>query len=222
MTSVDHNVITNATGILTVSSKMKNKSKPSVVVNQPDVLELELDYDITMLGEIESAEPYEQHMCAYIALCVEDKYIQNTKQHKNKCTECANILLASNDKINDELLAMKDGQIQPSASTLKIVIFCNAVMKLYSANHNGGNSFNAILNTVFKNINIDDLYDESDFSHHEQNVSVLINHKPEFIKELIKTHMILKSHKIGRKITDEDKGELIRYNKKRDYILAGQ
>lgn len=107
MTSVDHNVITNATGILTVSSKIKNKSKPSVVVNQPDVLELELDYDMTMLGEIESVEPYQQHMCAYIALCVEDKYIQNTKQHKNKCTECANILLASNDKINKNFLQWK-------------------------------------------------------------------------------------------------------------------
>lgn len=223
MTSVDHNVITNATGILTISSSNKEKKLlTSAAMDQAEVVELELCYEAVMIDEIAEAEPYEQHMFAYIALCVEEKFIQNTKQHKYKCNKCADVLLSVNDKINDEFLSMKDknvGEIQqPSASTLKIVIFGNAVNKLHSAN--GGNKFNIICNTIFNNIDVNDLYESVDFSDHEQKESG--RHKEEFIILIIKTYMALKSHKISKKITDEEKGELIRYRKKRDYILSGQ
>lgn len=227
MTSVDQNVITNATGILTVSSK--NKTKPSLLsVREQELreqefeIELELSYEHIMLEEIENMEPYEQHMCAYIALCIEDKFLQTIKQHKYKCTKCAEVLISPGDKINDDLLAMKTENKQPSASTLKIVIFANAVMKMYSVEHLQGNSFNAVWKTIRENVDTDDVYKNFDCSEHEEEVSTRYGHKEEFISQLIKTYMTMKSVKICKKIAVEERGELIRHRKKREYIAAGQ
>lgn len=221
ITSVGHNVLTNATGILTVSSNKKNQSSPPVVVDQ--VLEMEIDYEIVMLTEIEKADPYEQHLWAYIALCVEENFIKNTKSHKYKCNQCADIFLSGNDKINDELLALKDkgvGQIQqPSSSTLKIIIFGNAVMKMYSDAHHSGNSIHAICKSITKNVDVGDLYNDYDFSHENKEAG---HHKGEFIHLIIETYIALKSHKICKKITEAEKGELIRHRKKRAVILRGQ
>lgn len=154
---------------------------------------------------------------ACVALCVEEKFIKNTKSHKYKCNECANILLSGNNKINDELLAMKDreaGKIQqPSASTLKIIIFGNAVMKMYSEEHHSKNSVNVICKSITKNIDIDDLYNDEDFSHNEYEESSQ-HHKEKFISLIVETYMSLKSYKICKKVTDEEVGELIRHRKK--------
>lgn len=182
VTSVDHNVITNATGILTVSSHKVVKQVIESPGVEDQVEELELDYEAVMLTEIQEAEPYEQHMWAYIALCVEENFIQNTKNHKYKCSACADILLCEDEKINDELLSMKtreDGQIQqPSISTLKVITFANAVMKIYSDQHHSQNTLNIIRKSIIKNIDIDDLYNNDNFSHqgHEQ-----VDHKEKFI-----------------------------------------
>lgn len=222
ITSVDHNVITNATGILTVSSNKKNQPLQPVVEDQ--VFELELEYEIVMLTEIEQADPYEQHLWSYIALCVEENFIKNTKSHKYKCNQCADILLSGNDKINDELLAMKDkniGQIQqPSMSTLKIIIFGNAVMKMYSEAEHSGNSTHVICKSITKNLDIGDLYNVYDFSHHENEETA--HHKEEFVNLVVKTYIALKSQKICRKITDEERGELIRQTRKRAVLVSGQ
>lgn len=223
MTSVDHNVISNATGILTISSKSKKKSLPATVQTQTFELELELSYEDVMLAEIDAMDPYEQHMCAYLALCIEEKFLQNTKQYKYKCTKCADILSAADDKITDELLAMKGEESkQPSASTLKLIIFANAVMKMYSAEQTQGNCLNSECKTICENLDIDDLYCNFDFGHDEQEQSITHDHKKEFISQLIKVYLVMKSKKIGKKISEEERGEIIRYRKKRDYLLAGQ
>lgn len=74
ITSVDHNVLTNATGILTVSAHRNNQPSSTVVDCQMPALEL--DYETIMLIEIERADSYEQHLWAYIALCVEENFIK--------------------------------------------------------------------------------------------------------------------------------------------------
>lgn len=223
ITSVDHNVLTNATGILTVSSHRSKKPSPPPVL-EDKVLELELDYEAVMIVEIEKADPYEQHLWAYVALCVEEKFVKSTKRQKNKCSHCANILLSEVGKINDELLAMKDkaiGQIQqPSMSTLKIVIFGNAVMRMYSEAEHSGNGIHVIRKSVINSIDFGDLFSDCDFSHRENDEAV--HHKAKFISLLIETFMALKSHKICKKITDAEKGEMIRHKRKRAVILKGQ
>lgn len=230
LTSHDHNVVTNATGILTVSSRIQKNSSALSAHNQTRAsepeFELEIDmellgYESVMLNEIELMEPFEQHMCAYIASCIEKKFIQNTNLHKNKCNECANVLLSTSDKINDDLLAMKDGEIkQPSASTLKIVIFSNAVMKLISLENPQGNHFDAVCRVINENIDMEDLFINIDFNHNDEEHSS--SHKHDFITLLIRTYLTIKSERIGKKITDKERGELIRHRRKRDVILAGQ
>lgn len=73
-------------------------------------------------------------MAAYVALCVEQKVIAKMNKCKNKytCSDCINLLLNPNDKIYDELLAVRADNSQPCESTVNIVIFANAVMKLIS------------------------------------------------------------------------------------------
>lgn len=140
LTSVGHNVISNATGILTASSRSKNKlltltpQAQDVGIEFELVNEMELGYEHTMMNEIESMDPYEQHMCAYLALCIEEEFLKNTiNQHRYGCKRCVDVLSDADNKINDEFLAMKGEESkQPSTSTLKIVIFSNAVMKIYS------------------------------------------------------------------------------------------
>lgn len=226
MTSRDHNVITNATGILTISSKNPKKPLASAAQNQLETLEIELElsYEAVMMAEIESMDPYESHMCAYISLCIEEKFIQNTNQHRHKCSECAYVLITASDKINDELLAMKttiaEKITQPSASTLKITIFCNAILKMIYVENQQGNNFNAVSKVIIENIDVNDLFEDFDLKHPDQDESN--GHKVEFITLLIKTYMTMKSQKIGKKISDEERGTLIRFRKKRAVIVKGQ
>lgn len=147
--------------------------------------ELEVDYDQLMLEEICTIDSYQQHLCAYLALCIEEQFKKNINRNLYKCNECANILCGTHDRINDHLLAMKndDGPAkQPFASTLKIVIFSDAVMKNISAQSSQGNDFEAVSKTIYNNLDIDDLYTSADFIHIEG--SIIVNHKDKFILEV--------------------------------------
>lgn len=223
ITSVDRNTITNATGILTASSSRKREQNNNSTRIQVQAYELDIDYDQLMLEEIATMEPYEQHLCAYLALSIEIKFIQNINRHLYKCTDCGNMLRSSNDKINDELLAMKNESgpaKQPSASTLKIVIFANALMNHISSQSNQVFDFEAVWKTIYNYLDIDDLYRSADFQHAEK--TSYVDHKEKFLMEIVKQYLTLKSKNIGKKITDEQRGELIR-NRRTDAIhKAGQ
>lgn len=221
LTSVDHNVITDATKILTVSSRIQKKPLPSPNTDQDFELELELYYEDIMIGEINEMDRYDEHVCAYVASCIEEKFCQNIKQSKYKCGKCAEVF-QTDDKINDELLKMKTESKQPSQSTFKLIIFANAVMKMYSNERCRGNNFNVIQKTIKENLDIDDVYNGFLDVHHGEEALLTHGHKIEFISELIKTYMTMKSHKIGAKITEKEQGELIRRRRKRAVILAGQ
>lgn len=221
MTSVDQNVITNATGILTVSSRVKKKPLTSSSSDQAFELEVELDYADIMLGEIKEMDHYGEHLCAYVASCIEHQFRQNVKQHKYKCSKCTEVL-QFDGKMNDELLEMKSKNQQPSISTFKLVIFANAIMKMYSAEHQQGNSFNAIQKTILENMDIYDVYINFHDAHNGEGALTVSDHKVEFIREMLKTYMTIKSKKIGVKITSAEQGVPIRRTRKRAVILAGQ
>lgn len=222
LTSVDHNVISNATGILTVSSRSKSK-RTSVTAQPESMLMPEIySYEYEMLEEIENMEPYEQHICAYLALCIEAKVLQDLATPK-KCKICAEVLYSPSEKINDEFLALKgDDSKQPSESTIKIVIFANAIMKKISAEHRQGNSFNAVSKAICEYLDIDDVYAEFHTAHHDEDGLSTREHKKLFIAQIINTYMTMKSKNIGKKITEEERGDLIRQRNKRNVIVAGQ
>lgn len=164
---------------------------------------------------IDPTDPYDTHLNAYIALCVEAKMLQAYKRSKKKsCSECANVLLDNNEKINDELLALKKGG-QPCRSTSKIITFSEAVMGKISSNDQQI-SFDVVCKTICNNLNIDDLYTTSNFKHNQQ------CHKKQFVKEVVETYLTLKSANIGKRIGDEERGAFIRSRLKSQTHFAGQ
>lgn len=229
ITSVGHNVINNATGILTASSAyLKPMSSQTATQSQAQEIELNIDYNEIMLKEIDGMDAYEQHMSAYLALCIEEKLMQKINQKKYKCCGCADVLRATNEKITDELLAQKTTALeetkQPSFSTLKIVVFANGIMRIISSLDGHGSHFDTVWKTIFSNIDVNDLYTSQDFETHGQNDSLTFQftHKEEFVIQMVKLYLILKSQKIGRKITEEGQGELIRHKNKDAIHKAGQ
>lgn len=166
-------------------------------------------------------DTFSEHLCAYLSQCVETNFHQDIKCHKYKCTKCADVLLTVNDKMNDELLAMK-GSEQPSKSTLKLLVFANAIMSKYSPETFQQNNFNVIWRIIYENVDIDDLYDNFDDSHHEHDESSIRAHKAEFVSHMIKMYLMIKFKRICKQQTDIQRGKLIRFRNKRNYILAGQ
>lgn len=223
ITSVDHNVLTNSTGILTATSSCRKRLP---IQSSSIQCEWEIDYEGIMMNETETMDAYDQHMVAYAALCSEERVLQKLNSNKNQCSECANILLSVHDKINDELLAMKKTTNteakQPCLSTVNIIIFSNAVMKCMppSMFQSTKENFDNVWKIIYNNINHEELYIFADFQHQQK--ETICNHKEDFIIRMIKAYMTLKAKKIGRKITDEQRGELIRNRRKHAIHEAGQ
>lgn len=172
--------------MLTTSSSRKRMPQKSSAYAHVQGYELVVDYDQLMLEEISTMESYQQHMCAYLALCIEKQFMQSINRNQYKCFECLNVLHGTHERINDDLLAMKndDGPAkQPFASTLKIVIFSDAVMKSISAQSTEGNHFEAVRKTIYNNLDINDLYTSVDF-HHVEGTNI-VDHKDNFILEVL-------------------------------------
>lgn len=209
-TSLGQNVISNATGLLSVSSRVKVPLPPTNPNEYIDVNNEEL-----MSSANDLTDAYDMHLNAYIAQCVEEKMLQTYKLSKKKsCSECANVLLDSNDNINDELLAMKNGK-QPCRSTSKIIIFSDAVMEMIFSIKTTIN-FDEVHQTICNNLNINDFYTTSNFEHHQQ------SHKEQFVEEVVKTYLTLKSTNIGKRIGDEERGAFIRSRLEAQKHFAGQ
>lgn len=212
--STHQDVITNATGLLTVSSRIK-KQKP--VANSAGSEWIDINTEGVMSTINDSTDSYDDHLKAYVALCVEEKIIQFMKLSKNSsCSGCVNILLDGNEKINDEFLEKTNKEnSQPCKSTLEIIIFSEAIMKNIPSNGQGI-SFDVARETIYKNLKIEELYAQSNFEHNQ------MNHKVEFVRRIIKTYLTMKSQHIGKRIADEERGAFIRSRLKNQTHFAGQ
>lgn len=186
-----------------------------------------VDYDQIMLNELESMEPYDRHMAAYLSLRIEEKVIQKIKENKYKCSGCADVLLGANDRMNDELLAKKTTALEPAKqplfSTLRIVVYSNAVLKEISSRSGQGNDIKDVLMTIFNGLDLDDLYPTGSFEQHEnQQQQTKYTHKEQFIIQVVKMYLTLKSQNIGSKMTDKGQGTPIRHLNKDAIHKAGQ
>lgn len=161
-------------------------------------LDLQCDYEEIMLAEIETMDPYDEHMSAYHAHCVENKFFQLIQQRQYKCRECEKVLTSADDLINDTLLAMKYGEKeQPSRSTMKIVIFANAIMRIHFAECDGERNFDALLKSIRDNIDIQSIYNNF-YTHHEIDRAE-DSHKIEFVSRLIRIYIALRFKYMSKK-----------------------
>lgn len=190
--------MTNATGILTKSSRCERNASNGD--NRVRELEVEVCYESLLLLQLESMDDCDQHMCAYAALCVEEKFIQN----KHKCYYCVDVL-AADDKADDDLLAMKSIG-QPSTSTIKLIVFANAVINIYASENHQANNHNIIITTIQNSVDIGDIFKNFGTLHkkeeEEEDEESIMHHKSKFISKIIKLYITMTSKKIARKITE--------------------
>lgn len=169
-------------------------------------------------------DPYELHMCAYLAACIETKIIKNLKMRTIRACEYCSKTFEENSKICDIFIAKKK-MIQPCTSTRDLVVVCDSVFKLLQTNEHI--EFQTMLKTIFKILDINRLYEFSQFDNHNQaKINRIDNfnmtHKEQFIYSIVKEYMHMKSSKIGTRITVEEQGSKIRKITPRNIILAGQ
>lgn len=216
LTSLGHNVISNASKILTVSSAAKKRPPPAIPIQSEFILEV--PYQEIIGEELAEMQPFDQHMCAFAASNTEQRVTRDlNRSSKSNCSKCA-LIFSQNDKISDALLAKKNirfAQIdQPCQSTLTLVIFSNALMKVVPSGIN--KDYNSLGGAIYDNLNIDDLYTASDFEHNGE------DHKEEFVRKVIFMFLTLKSESISKRLTDEQQGDLMRNRLKAYTHLSGQ
>lgn len=229
------NCISNETGILTVSSGIVSKSQNEV--GQPALIDLDgLDF-IYKEAINEELEKFEEHLNAYAAKMVEEKIKHTIQKQRNKCKMCLNVF-HNNEKINDSFIARKmltdvqNRQSQPCKSTVNIIKASNKLHDLLADN---GYDVKAIIMTTLQNLDYEELFEETDFDDHsdpemdetDETVGygiygLHVSHKEDFISEIVKVYINMKSHNIFRKISDEERGDYIRHRNKKSTHFAGQ
>lgn len=201
LTSRDHNVITNSTGILTIPACTKKREEP--IEHEVEEIYIGMTSEELMIKETEAMDPFDEHMCAYLASSIEKKMMDSMNHSKrNKCSECLISLSDESEKINDALLAKKK-LLQPSKSTLQIVILSNAINRfIFSMNEQ--TDMQTVKNSICDKLDMNILFTASNFVHNYN------DHKYEFISEIVHTYLTLKSQNIGKRISDEERGAFVR------------
>lgn len=211
--------------LLEVSSVPQSETTSNIDPLRATAIEISEEYETLIVTEL---APYEQHVNALVASTIEKDIIRIIKaQTVSACQDCLNVF-DENTRINDNFIAKKQhsGQRtkQPCISTMNILLASNEIMKiLQCADYI---DFQTMVKTIFNKLDIDLLYQASLFDSHVRKKhakSDLITHKEEFILNIIKKYLHMKSINICRRITTEEQGEAIERRKlRRDIILAGQ
>lgn len=78
-------------------------------------------------------------------------------------------------------------------------------------------NYKIVCKTILNNIDIDKLYESSQFNchHHAEKTLGPLTHKEQFAFAIIQEYMRLKSTNIGRRITDEDWAESMKRRRAR-------
>lgn len=207
--------------ILTVSSAEQPIVPPqdNLPISLGTEIEIGMNYDELLNLPL---DPYEQHLCSYLAVCIETKIMKKLKTSTaSACQSCSKVF-EENSKICDSFIRKKD-MVQPCSSTRDLVKICDSVIKCLQTNEHI--EFPTMLETIFKILDINRLYELSQFGNHDRaeiNRIDNMTHKEQFIYAVVKEYMNMKSNKIGKRITIEEQGSNFRKKNSRDIIVAGQ
>lgn len=236
LSSKGTNCVINGTNLLTISSaqlpiqqQAKQPMQPSIeVLSAIDKIYLEFDYD----GLINPGmDDYEKHTHAFLASTIEKKIIEKIGARTvSGCKNCLKIF-EENTKISDSFITKKSRSIQiiqPCSSTVDILLATSTIIKNLQSQI-PSIDFNILIQYVVPFLDIDRLYNFSDFNAHNSNetssndILKLSTHKEEFISSVIREFMHIKSKKICDRITTEEhKGRNIRKRNTKCTIFAGQ
>lgn len=212
------NCISNETGVLTVSSEYI----PSKMQTRLQIIPIEVDFDYYATIN-EKLEPFDEHLNAYVATEVERKIIEKIRMaNKTKCLQCIRVF-QHDEKSNDQYLARNNSN-QPCKSTVDIIKAANKIL-FYLPDEQY--DVDSMLLTILNHLEEDELYLGTEFEEHAlmnyiEDECKQMSHKENFIRSIVRTFLYVKANKIGKKISDEERGEYKRHDNKKEVHFAGQ
>lgn len=219
--------MTNDTGVLTIcpqSQSTEGNHKANTLQKTLEVgqcIELDFNYADAIDGSIEKMD---EHICAYVASEIEKSIVNTIKRCTVRdCQDCLTVF-GENIKVVNAFINRKNATARfhiPCQSTVNIVKATNEILNILADEQilSHPTTYNNALRTIINHIDMDDLYDRSLFSLHNTANHV---HKEEFIFKVISEYLKMKSHKIGTKISEEERGRYIRHNNRKRVHEQGQ
>lgn len=213
-------------GVLTVSSALPNQQRTNGTNHSACIFQIgneEFDYDAAINEELEK---FDEHLCSYIASTIECKIIKSLRQcHEKACSQCIGIFneneLVKNNFISKKMQYACNPLKVPCLSTVHIIKASNKIFDILERRKHQINTVHmhdSTLKTIMSLLPLEQLYTQSNFELHGQHDS----HKETFIHDIVLTYMKQKSNKIGNRITEQEKGEYIRHNNKKQVHISGQ
>lgn len=207
--------MTSFTDILTVSSK-----RPALVENlNEDIIaqmisdnEESIQLDLAQNSEMDHlSERMAAASVASVASFIEQRILGTNNAY---CKDCQ-LVLIENSKIEHHFM-VSSSSLVPCKSTYEICKKVNDYLKLIDQSNPERNfNFNAIYLTIFQNVCIERLYEESDFSQHP-------DHKFFLIKTIVNEYIRIKINYYAKSLTLSAQGKSLR-NKLHKWIhFAGQ
>lgn len=200
------------------------RSEAFDISSAPQNIEILQDYSDLIVAE---SGLYELHVSALTASRVQSEMSRDIKARTLiSCQNCLQVF-DENLKCSDNFIQRKQNRgqhiDQPCLSTMNIVLAANEICKIVeSADYI---DIVSMANTIFKNLDIDSLYEFSDFDTHAHKEVLRgeLYHKNQFILNVVRKYLILKSKEIAYRVVIEEQTEAINKRKsRRKTILAGK
>lgn len=212
------NCIEMGTKILTVSSHRpkKHNEAPAIPEYEIDDFIFDGDFENNFYSAYQYSDDVYTHSLAYKSSLLEKK-ILNAKKPKLliKCEECINVFI-ENELMNDDFIRFKSKNsviAQPCKSTFEICKFADTFLKFFNEKTI---SFEMAVLQILRKLPFESFYKSSDFKHNSE------EHKYEFIKNIIRIYMNMKSVHCAKVTTLKVHDVPIRHDLKKMIHNAGQ
>lgn len=196
------------------------KKPLSIQSETPFTNVIDVLYDDIIIQEITK---FDQHINAIMAEKIEKTFkINRLRSSKTECQDCIDVF-DENVKIRDELIAKQNAMnvsSQPCVDTTNIVKVINKVTEFIGE----GGSIIQNMHAVLKVLDIDRLYDQTNFENHNGFLPSPNNctHKEQFLLNIINECLKLKARKIGARISEEEQGSYVRHKNRKSTHQYGQ
>lgn len=213
------NCIESGTKVLTVSSHRPRSEQhnQSFLEHEIDAHIFEDDFECNFYAAHQYIDDAHGHSLAFRASMLEDKIIKAKKPKLLiKCEECVNTFV-ENELLQDSFIRFKSKRsniMQPCKSTFEICKFVDSFLKCFQEKTI---SFDAALLQILRKIPFETLYTSSNFESHAE-----MGHKYEFVKQIVKIYMDMKSVQSAHALTLKTHENPIRHNLKKMIQRAGQ
>lgn len=198
--------MTSFIDILSISSKrptlgegVNEKNISEIVAKNEEIIESELKLIAQNTSTSSLSDVMHTASVASIASLIEQRILQTENAY---CKQCQ-LVLIENSKIENNLMVSKSALV-PCKSTYEICKKVNDYLKLIEhLNPEKNINFNAIYLTVFQHLNIERLFEKSDFSDHA-------DHKFFFVKKIVNEYIRIKLNYIAKSRTLIAQGKSLR------------